>query len=261
MYGYYRGFAPYVPVSVRRAQAQQKLKALKKDGRKVSPVVIEGRQIAATFWGKAWCANLESYSDLANRLPRGRTYARNGSVIDLQIEAGALTALVSGSSLYEVRIDIGRVEKKRWAALATQCAGQIDSVVELLTGRLSSGVMELLCRRQSGLFPSTQELTMNCSCPDGAWVCKHIAAVLYGVGARLDHEPQLLFVLRGVDQLELLARAGSGKIGRGAKGAHALEDQNLSGLFGIELEPQAPVAKKQARQPARKAARRKPARR
>ncbi len=236
-------FAPYVPVAARRAQAQRKLQQLKKQGKQTRPVLIEGRTIATTFWGKAWCENLESYSDISNRLPRGRTYVRNGSVIDLQIEAGVLTALVSGSRLYEVKIKIGPVAKKQWSALSAQCAGKIDSVLELLTGKLSRAVMELLCRKETGLFPSTQELTMACSCPDGAWVCKHIAAVLYGVGARFDHAPELLFVLRGVDQAALIAEAGAG-VGARPKAFHAIEEQDLSNLFGIELKQAPRVVKR-----------------
>src|ERR1700745_782955 len=93
---------PYVSVAQRQAKAMRKIAQLKKKGCVVSPVEIEGRGIAATFWGKAWCENLELYSDYANRLPRGRTYLRNGSVIDLQIAFGEVKALVSGSALSKV---------------------------------------------------------------------------------------------------------------------------------------------------------------
>jgi len=84
--GYYDwGWRPRVSMAERKLQAQRKIQQLRKKGHAVSPVNIQGRAIATTFWGKAWCENLERYSDFANRLPRGRTYARNGSVIDLQI--------------------------------------------------------------------------------------------------------------------------------------------------------------------------------
>jgi uncharacterized Zn finger protein len=200
-------------------------------------VVIEGRAIAKTFWGQAWCDNLERYSDFSNRLPRGRTYARNGSVVDLQIETGKVAALVSGSSLYTARVEIQRLATKRWGKVIGDCAGKIDSVVELLTGKLSKGVMEVLCAQPTGLFPSTKELTMSCSCPDGAWLCKHLAAVLYGVGARLDHEPELLFVLRGVDPMDLVAAAGKAERIGGAKAEGSLlGGENLSEIFGIELD-------------------------
>ncbi|MHB8877797.1 MAG: SWIM zinc finger family protein [Myxococcaceae bacterium] len=241
-YGY--EFPPYVPVAERRRRAQKKIAELKKRGKKVCPVVIEGRVIAGTVWGKAWCDHLEAYSDFESRLPRGRSYARNGSVIDLQLETGKLTAMVSGSEIYDIDIEIGALPRARWSALVKECAGKIDSVVELLTGKLSGGVMEVLCRKGTGLFPSPKEISMSCSCPDGAYLCKHLAAVLYGVGARLDHEPELLFVLRGVDGADLVGAAGKGgMIGKKAKGKHTLEAEGLAGIFGIELDS-GPAAKR-----------------
>jgi uncharacterized Zn finger protein len=237
MYDFYGGFGPYVPVWKRRQRAAKKIVQLKKSGHNIKPVVIEGRAIATTFWGKAWCDNLETYSDFASRLPRGRTYARNGSVIDLQIAIGKLTALVSGSEIYNAKVNIRPLPKERWRAVVRECSGKIDSLVELLTGKLSRGVMEVLCRPQAGLFPTSKEISLSCSCPDGAWLCKHLAAVLYGVGARLDQEPELLFVLRGVDQMDLISEAGhGGTIGDAAPPANVLKEESLSGIFGIEMD-------------------------
>src|SRR5262245_10633830 len=202
-------FRPYVPVAQRRAQAAREVEKRRKAGKAVSPVVIEGRAIANTFWGKAWCDNLESYSDFENRLPRGRTYVRNGSVVDLQIQPGKVTALVSGSELYEVRVDIATLPSAEWSSIKSRCAGQIGSLVELLQGKLSKGVIEIVTAHNGGLFPRPREIEMSCSCPDWAGMCKHIAAVLYGVGARLDHEPEMLFLLRNVDHQELIEEAVS----------------------------------------------------
>src|ERR1700756_2544876 len=199
---------PYVPVATRRRQAEQELKRRKKKGQSVAPVIIDGRTIAKSFWGKSWCTNLERYSDYANRLPRGRTYVRNGSVVDLQIKKGEGVASVSGSSLYEIKTAIKPVAAGRWKSICRDCAGSIDSLVELLQGRLAKGVMDRVCREGDGLFPSPTEIKLSCSCPDWADMCKHVAAALYGVGARLDQKPQLLFVLRGVDENELIAGAG-----------------------------------------------------
>ena len=204
----YYGWKPYVPAAARRRKAEREVAKRKKEGQAVSPVVIDGRTIAKTFWGKSWCENLERYSDFENRLPRGRTYVRNGSVVDLQITAGAIHALVSGSELYEVRLSVSPVAKARWKAICEDCGGAIDSLVELLQGRLSKGVMERMCREQHGLFPTPDEIRLACSCPDWAGMCKHVAAVLYGVGARFDHQPELLFRLRGVDEKELIVQAG-----------------------------------------------------
>ena len=208
-YDDYYGFKPYVSVGARRAQAARELAKLQKKGRKISPVVIEGRKIAGTFWGEAWCDNLERYSDFANRLPRGRTYVRNGSVVDLQVGPGSVTALVSGSTMYDVKVTVGPVPRARWSAICKDCSGAIDSLVELLQGRFSKGVMTRLCEEKTGLFPSPKDILFTCSCPDWASMCKHVAAVLYGIGARLDHQPELLFTLRKVDQQDLIAKAGS----------------------------------------------------
>ena len=154
-YAFY-GFRPYVSVGSRRAFAARELAKLKKTGRTVAPVVIEGRKIARTFWGEAWCDNLERYSDFANRLPRGRTYVRNGSVVDLQVQPGRVSALVTGSTMYEVNVAVGPVSRARWSAICKDCSGAIDSLIELLQGRFSNGVMTRLCDAKTGLFPSPQ---------------------------------------------------------------------------------------------------------
>jgi len=241
-YGDYYGFKPYVSVGARRAQAARELGKLQKKGRRTSPVVIEGRTIAGTFWGEAWCDNLERYSDFANRLPRGRTYVRNGSVVDLQVGPGSVTALVSGSTMYDVKVTVGPVSRARWSAICRDCAGAIDSLVELLQGRFSKGVMTRLCEEKTGLFPSPKDIIFTCSCPDWASMCKHVAAVLYGIGARLDHQPELLFTLRKVDQQDLIARAGSdlSKTRKGPASAKVLASCDLSEMFGIEMASTTP---------------------
>src|ERR1700756_736791 len=195
MYYYDWGWRPQVSMAERKLQALRKIEQLRKKGHAVSPVKIEGRAIATTFWGKAWCENLERYSDYANRLPRGRTYVRNGSVVDLRITPGAIHACVCGSNLYDVELKVVPVGKARWKSICNDCAGTIDSLVELLQGRLSQRVMERICRESQGLFPTPEEIQLSCSCPDWADMCKHVAAVLYGVGAPLDHPPHPLFRL------------------------------------------------------------------
>ena len=235
---YYGGWAPYVPVAERRAKAQRKLKSLEKKGRICHPVAIEGRAITRTFWGKKWCDNLEAYSDYANRLPRGRTYVRNGSVVDLQITTGKITSLVSGSEIYEVNIVVRALETKRWQSILHECAGKVASLVELLQGRLSSAVMEVVTRHGTGLFPAPKQIDFNCSCPDSASMCKHIAATLYGVGARFDSQPELLFQLCHVDPLELIQQAGSMPVTDAQTALsqrQQLDTSDLSALFGIEL--------------------------
>jgi uncharacterized Zn finger protein len=212
--------------------------ALRKKGVDVQPVAIEGRKIAKTFWGEAWCGHLESFSDFENRLPRGRTYVRNGSVCHLAVAKGRIEAKVSGSELYDVKVSIKTLPGKQWTAIKGRCSGQIGSLLELLQGRLSEHVMGVVTDRQDGLFPSPKEISFACSCPDSAVMCKHVAAVLYGVGARLDAKPELLFLLRGANHEELIeADAEAAVAGATTRGkSKRLAAGDLSDVFGIELE-------------------------
>ncbi len=247
----YYGWKPYVSAAERRLKAQREIEKRNKKGHAVSPVVLEGRTIAKTFWGKSWCENLERYSDFENRLPRGRTYVRNGSVVDLQIKPGLIEALVSGSELYEVTLKIAPVGKARWEAICTDCSGAIESLVELLQGRFSKGVMERICRQDQGLFPSPAEIKLDCSCPDWAGMCKHVAAVLYGVGARLDDQPELLFRLREVNEEELIAKAGQDLplTNRTPASGRILTSEDLGEIFGLDLDvlPEKPKRRRTAR--------------
>jgi uncharacterized Zn finger protein len=234
----YNGRWPaYVSVAQRRKKAEREMAKLRKNGHPVTPVVIEGRAVATTFWGKAWCENLEGYHDYENRLPRGRSYVRNGSVVDLQIAPLMVTALVSGSSIYRVKVSIAAVPKAHWRSICRDCIGGIASLVELLQGRFSKGVMERLCRQEKGLFPRPSEIKFSCSCPDYASMCKHVAAVLYGVGARLDENPTLLFRLRAVDENDLLGSLDAAVPLSTALPApgNILKVDDVSALFGLEM--------------------------
>ncbi|HIJ83561.1 MAG: putative conserved protein, contains Zn finger domain [Magnetococcales bacterium] len=233
----YQRWAPYVPVAARRMKATKEMEKMRKKGHPVSPVVITGRTIATTFWGKAWCENLESYRDFENRLLRGRTYVRNGSVIDLQISSKIIQAMVSGSSLYRVEITIDALPQAVWQPLCKDCSTGIDSLVELLQGRFAKGVMERLCRQDNGLFPRPTEIKFSCSCPDYAYMCKHVAAVLYGVGSRLDERPELLFVLRDVNHNDMVAHVDTALpiTSKGPKSGKLLESDDISDLFGLDM--------------------------
>lgn len=237
------GFPPYVPVAERRAKALLQARKLEKKGRKLDPVKVAGTRIAASFWGKAWCTNLEAYSDFANRLPRGRTYLRTGAVLDLKIAAGSVSALVAGSSLYEVSVRIRRLPLKRWKGVISGCAGRVDSAIELLSGRVPEPVLRALVDGKAGLFPAPAEIGFDCSCPDFAGMCKHIAAVLYGVGARLDRSPELFFTLRKLDLNDLVASSVP------VAAPSDLDGASLEGIFGIELDRDdpAPPPRKPAR--------------
>ena len=228
-YYYDDEFPQYISIEERRRKAEREAAKLQS----ASPVIIKGSQIATTFWGKSWCRNLERYSDYANRLSRGRTYLRSGCVVDLQISPQMVDALVSGTRLYTVTIKVSGISKPRWKAACHDCAGAIDSLVALLEGRFSKVTMERLCQQKTGLFPTPAEIRFDCSCPDSARMCKHVAAVLYGIGARLDEKPELLFTLRDVDKQDLITNA-SQRLTK-SKTAKYLETDDLSELFGIDI--------------------------
>ncbi len=251
-YDGYGGFPRYVSVAEKRARARRKLEQLKKKHPGIRPVVIEGNTLVHTWWGKAWNGNLGKYADYANRIGRGRSYLRHGAVLDLQIKPGQVDALVQGSqgSPYRVTIKIKPIGAPVWKEIKTACAGQLASLQELLAGRFPKGLAELFTAKGSGLFPSPQEIDFHCSCPDYAYMCKHVAAVLYGIGTRLDEDPGLFFVLRKVKMDDLIAQAVRDKSESllkqaKKKTARVIEDADLGEVFGIEMEPAAAPKKEE----------------
>lgn len=234
-------FQQYVPVAERRKQAAKRSAKLIKSGEDLQPVAATARGLATTFWGRAWCRNLEQYADYETRLPRGRSYLRNGQVLDLRIEHGLVIAKVLGSELYDLRVRIEPLPPKAWKRIRKLCAGGIASTVDLLQGKLSEPVMAVITEPGTGLFPTPAEIRFDCSCPDWADLCKHAAAALYGVGVRLDAAPELLFTLRGVDHAELIAAAADAAVEHAQAAALATGDTvaaaDLSAVFGIDLAP------------------------
>jgi len=251
LYGYY-GWRPYVSVGQKLANARKFVAQTLKG--KANPITVAGRKITQTFWGDAWCKNLETYSDFENRMPRGRTYVRNGSVVHLEIDKGIIKAYVAGSETYTVVVKIKPLKPERWKAIKKKCAGEIGSVVELLQGKLSNHVLGIVTDKEAGLFPAPEEIDLDCSCPDWATMCKHVAAVLYGVGVLLDKSPELFFKLRGVDHLELIDSSVS--IATGKKDSETLDEGALEDIFGVELadslEPKTKVTKKSTKKAATK---------
>ncbi len=227
-------WAPYVSVAQRRASALREMGKLRKKGKNIQPVEIGGRTIARSFWGKGWCDHLESFSDFANRLPRGRTYVRNGSVCHLDMRPGHIEAMVSGSTLYNISIRINKLKPTTWKSVKKKCSGRIGSMLELLQGKLSDQVMTVVTDRKQGLFPQPREIQLSCDCPDWAVMCKHVAAVLYGVGSRLDSRPELLFLLRDVDAQELISTEMA--VPAAVTTGDALDDDQLGDIFGIDLD-------------------------
>jgi uncharacterized Zn finger protein len=250
--GGYSDYPAYVPVAQRLSKGLRKLERVAKQrSRPIAPVKIEGRHIATSFWGKAWCDQLEAHSDYANRLPRGRTYVRNGSVLDLHVDHGKVEAYVAGSELYSVTIKLTKLAAPRWQKIIAACAGRIGSLIGLLRGELSDDVLAVLTDVKTGVFPAPREIALRCSCPDGASMCKHVAAALYGVGARLDQSPELFFVLRQVDQSELMAGASvAGRFadaGSETSGKKRIASSAVASVFGIELDEEAQAAEPPAR--------------
>jgi uncharacterized Zn finger protein len=206
-------------------------------------VIIEGSLLAKTWWGKSWNQNLESYADYSNRIGRGRSYVRNGAVLDLKIQPGEVKALVQGSASrpYNVTIEIKPIQKNNWIKIKESCQGRLDSLPELLEGNFPKALSDIFMARGEGLFPSSDEIKLFCDCPDWADMCKHVAATLYGIGARLDENPMLFFTLRNADVHELISQAVDDhtqnllKIAEN-KSARVLDDMDLEDMFGIELD-------------------------
>ena len=230
----------YVPVAQRRARAMKKVEKLKKGGEDIQPIEpFKTRGIATSFWGKSWCKHLEKFSDYSNRLPRGRTYVRNGSVCHLGIEPETAQAMVSGSEMYELSIHIEPLCPEKWSNIKNECKGKIGSLIELLQGKISDEIMTVVTDRENGLFPHPDEIRFNCNCPDWADMCKHVAAAMYGVGVRLDTEPELLFKLRGVNHEELIAvdtAIDDLTAGKRSRRRRTLDTEAVENVFGIELE-------------------------
>ena len=238
----YFGYGPYISVAQKKINAEKLAAKLTKNGEKLEPVSLVGTKLTTTFWGKSWNDNLAQYRDFESRLPRGRSYLRHGAVIDLKVKNGSVDALVSGSSLYKINIQIKPLGAARWQDLKKECSGKITSLIGLLQGKLPAPVMAAVTRAKSGLFPEPAEITFKCSCPDYAGICKHVAAVVYGTGARLDHRPELLFLLRGVDHLELIAEAGDAVAAQAGDGDTAVVFEDISGIFGIDLDDSSAAA-------------------
>lgn len=237
------GYPEYVPVGEKRARNRSAAAKLREKKQSASPVIIEGRSIARTWWGKSWNANLERYADYSNRIGRGRSYVRHGAVLDLSIEPGVVNALVQGSRAkpYEVSVNIEPLSEAVWERLRTFALTQLDSMSDLLAGKFPESVQDAFFARGDGLFPTPDEIDFRCSCPDWASMCKHVAAVLYGIGNRLDKAPELLFSLRRVSMEELVERAVDDTAetlldkARTAAAEDVLDDADLGDVFGIEL--------------------------
>ncbi len=243
----YYGYPKYVSVAQKKSKAEKKIKQLRKKNPDIRPVILEGQALAKTWWGKSWNKNLESYADYSNRIGRGRSYVRHLAVVDLQIEPGKITSLVNGSSLYKVEITIAKMKKQNWQAIKKECQAKLSSLPDLLAGKFPKSLQDIFMVQGKGLFPTPKEITLDCDCPDWAIMCKHVAATLYGVGARLDEDPTLFFTLRQVNMDDLISQAVQDKTASILKGdkttgntSNIIGDDKLEDLFGIDMDDFAP---------------------
>ncbi len=244
-YSGYGGYGRQESVGEKKTKAKKKIAALRKKGKDISPVEIEGRTIAKSWWGKAWNDNLANYADFSNRLSRGRSYVTHGCVIDLQINKNLITAQImgSGSSVYNAEIRIDSLNKTQWNKIKKLVKGNISSLKELLSGEFPKEMDNILSNKDKGLFPAPSEFHPKCDCPDSSKFCKHLAAVIYGIGNRLDKDPNLLFVLRGISSNELISKiikdekdnliAKAKKVK--SKRIMNLKENNLSKMFDIDF--------------------------
>ena len=249
---YWGGYYPrYVSVAEKKAKAAKKLKQLKKRNPGIKPVVIEGSAIALSWWGKSWNHNLERYADYSNRIGRGRSYVRHGAVLDLQIDSGKVEALVQGTRAkpYSVIVKIKAINEKIWQDIKTACGGNLDSLQELLEGKFPKALSNIFMEQGTGLFPSPKDIEFSCSCPDWAYMCKHVAATLYGIGARLDEDPGLFFKLRKARMKDLVTGAVEDKTRKllekaKKKTKRVIAESDMADVFGIDMEePVVPIKK------------------
>lgn len=211
----------------------------KKKGKVLEPVVIQGRKIANSWWGQAWCENLEQYADYESRLDRGKRYVRTGAVVDLKIQKGKVLARVQGrrKTPYKVEIRISPLSEVRIQDAISKCGRKIENLDRLIKGDFPEELQELFTGTD-GLFPRPQEISFQCSCPDWALMCKHVAAVLYGIGSRFDENPLLFFELRGIDvdrfvDITIANRIESMLANADVKSERVIQTDDCMQLFGV----------------------------
>ncbi len=224
---------------LKKNSAASKKKEAKK-GNVLEPVVIQGRKITTTWWGNAWCTNLEQYADYESRLDRGKRYVRTGAVLDLKIQKGKVLARVQGTRKvpYKIEVRISPLSEEKCQNIIEKCSSKLENIEELLSGNFPEEMKELF-QGKDGLFPMPREISFSCSCPDWAIMCKHVAATLYGVGARLDTQPLVIFELRGIDVGRFVDVALASKVEKMLENENRpsrriIEEIDLTEVFGIK---------------------------
>ncbi|MBP7222914.1 MAG: hypothetical protein KBA50_06650 [Sedimentibacter sp.] len=236
----YGGFPKYVSAAENKEKANKSLAKLKKKNPDIEPIIIEGRTLAKSWWGKSWNLNLESYADYTNRIDRGKSYVRNNMVLDLKITKGKVLAKVQGKRAkpYDVEVSIDALSSEKWGHIISLCNNRIDSLEQLIEGKFPKELEVLFKEKKYGLFPSPKEIHFDCSCPDWASMCKHVAATLYGIGTRLDSNPMLFFELRDIDSKELVRKSVEQKLesmlkNAGKKSNREIAESDITEIFGL----------------------------
>lgn len=226
-------------VSKLKKNAGESKKKEKAKGKVLEPITVSGREVVKSWWGKAWCDNLEQYADYDSRLSRGKRYIRSGAVIDLKIQKGKILARVQGrrKAPYKVEIRISPLSEERCQKIINRCSTKIENLESLLKGDFPKELKELFMDTD-GLFPAPCEIGFSCSCPDWALMCKHVAAALYGVGVRLDENPLLFFQLRGIDverfiDVTLANKVESMLANANKPSQRIVTEESWRGLFGV----------------------------
>ena len=218
--------------------AKKSTERLTKKGLILEPVHLVGNKIAKNWWGISWIDNLEKYSDYINRLPRGKKYLKSDCILDLKIKKGRIDAIVQGSSSkpYEVCVHIKVLNKEKIEDIVQLCENRIESIENLINGKFPDTLKEVFIGK-NGLFPSPNEIEFDCSCPDYASLCKHVASVLYAIGAKFDTDPRLFFELRGIDVNQFIKKAVDNSIEKllveKNKSERVIAEEDMDRLFGI----------------------------
>jgi uncharacterized Zn finger protein len=167
----------------------------------------------ASWWAKRWTAVLDGFN-LGARLIRGRSYARSGQVLSIDVSEGKIQAKVQGSrpKPYEIKMQVKEIPQEAWAKVAAAAAAQAIFASKLLAGEMPQEMEEIFRAAGVSLFPErSKDLTTDCSCPDPSNPCKHIAAVYYLLGEEFDRDPFLIFRMRGMSREGFLGLLGTGK--------------------------------------------------
>lgn len=235
----------YISISDQKAMALKSKKRLEKNlNRSLEPIILASTKLATSWWGKMWNTNLERYAEYSNRIGRGKTYVKNELVIDLQIEESKVFAYVQGKRRdpYQIAIYIDPTKPGLIEQIKEKCQGKLDTVEELLEGKFSKEISSIFMIQGAGLFPEPKEIKFRCSCPDYTSCCKHVSAVLYGIGSKLDVNPLLFFTLRGINLDDFLKDVIISKTenildkGIKCKSKRIIDNANIEDLFDIDLD-------------------------